>query len=1591
MTHPEMVLENTATSEDTLRHALREIRRLRSELAMERLPARSSTAPVTVIGAGCRLPGGIDSLDRYWEALVDGRCVVADGPPDRWQSDAYFSPHPGTPGRSYTTAGGFLDDITEFDADLFRIPPREAIEIDPQHRLLLEVAWEALEHAGIAPDTLKGTSTGVYVGISGSDYERLRLGEGDPNASNVHSATGTATNFAANRLSYSLDLRGPSLVVDTACSSSLVAVHLAMNALRNGDCDTAIVGGVNLMASSSTTVALCQGRMLSPSGRCHTFDDRADGYARGEGCAVVILRRSADVDPDANRPLGNLLGSAMNQDGGSSGITVPNGASQQTVITSAMNAARISPNAVGYVEAHGTGTALGDPIEVQALASVFGDDRGDNEPLVLGSVKANIGHLEAAAGVAGLLKTLLVTKNGVIPAHPDLRIPNRRIPWDSLPVTVNQSAIAWPDATRVAGVSAFGFGGTNCHVVVGNERRIGSETASENRSIVVESSSTDQVADAPDSPDDRTESVPHMIKVSGATRRSLEINAARLADALEAGPVDLELFSRAACVGRADLEHRAIAVGSDRATLVSQLRDIATGGGRRGRRVGGLDPSVSFHFHQLDSGDNRTPVAFADVPNADDVLAHLDGLDVASAPQDSITACALSMWWKSVGLRPEIVEAQGRDGYLAAAVAGVLSTKRGLELTVDDGGDAEQPIDDADVGSAEAQVVWAESLGTCTRLRTLMAAANATSTVDADCDVRLDLLVGDGRSVALHLIEGVVAYWLAGGSVEWARCFPLASGFVELPTYAWDRVPLWYRDLSTEAGLQAVGLDVQVTANADGGATGRAMVNLSRCPVVAEHTVYGLSVVPGVVYLETLLRTAEQRFDQEVTPSRLRIERPVVLREGGGVELSVELGPKEDGRSMARVVSADTDGRRRVHLEAELVYGGDLSPPTVETSAEGGGGDSAGPEVEVPIPDPVFYRDGWHPQFTLGPSFTLVTEATAVDGTITGRLVLPDSRCAGTRSGVRSELLVLDACVQLAGSLIGTADASGPVHLGTGFTRFERSTARLPDVMIATAELSPSGTDCDIRIESESGEYLATLFGIGYGPVDESTLRRLADVRPGVRREQLPVDPKQRVAYIIASVLGTTVEKLSDDEPLSDMMDSLMFVEVAEGLSEAFERPIAEADLLDAVSIAGVVRLVGGESAAPRAGERRRRRTMDVSAMAAEAEVDLVVTPPEPAGQAPADILLTGATGFVGAFLLNELLSATTANVTCLVRAEDQEHGIRRLLESTSSFGVHLADYRNRIDVVVGDLSLPRFGLDSDSFEALHARIGQIFHNGAEVKWTSNYKRLAPTNVCGTRHVLELATVGPARPVHLTSTVGVFSSGDVIHDKVSEQTDMMESGPLAVGYAQTKWVAERMVRNAGELGLPVTIHRINTAPHSETGAFNRLDHLSLILKGCIEAGIAPTSGRFPLQAAPIDYVAAAMVHLAIGGEFYGETSHLVNNPPMEWSEMFKHIEDFGYCFRHLPFDEWRHQVTNRSSGTMALLGLAPFMNDMIDDVHLAVFDSSLTDSRLSTLPMSCPVLDGPLIHTFLEGFLAREFVVQKPQRDEERVLSEGKV
>ncbi len=644
--------------------------------------------PVAIVGLGCRFPGGVSDPESFWKLLSEGRDAISDIPSSRWKITDYFNEDREAAGSMYVRSGGFLESVDKFDADFFNISPREATALDPQHRLLLETVWEAFENACIVPSELKDTRASVFVGITTKEYAELLERSGERDKYEQYIPTGNNLNTASGRLSYFLNLKGPAVSVDTACSSSLVALHLGCQSLKLRESDIAIVAGVNLMLTPSFTVNLCRTNALATDGRCKTFDESADGYGRSEGCGVVILKPLSRALRDGDNILALVASTAVNQDGRSSGLTAPNGLAQEDLIREALEKGQIAPRSVSYVEAHGTGTPLGDPIEVQALGNVYGEGRAPNEPLMLGSVKTNIGHTESAAGIAGVIKTVLALQNKRIPANLHFKNLNPQIRIDHVPATIPTAAVAWQpiDGSRIAGISSFGFSGTNAHALL--------KEAPPTVSTAAKAASPRQA---------------HLLCLSAKSAGALAQLAGRYADLLERKTdLDLEDVCYTAYVGRSKFSERLAIVARSRAEMIEKLKEFAAGREPNGARVGTAPagkPKIAFLFtgqgsqySSMSAELYRTQPAFKGAMDrcASILKDHIDRplldlvfeqgksetLDRTKYTQPALFAVeySLAVFWKSLGVEPSAVIGHSVGELVAACVAGVYSLEDGLKL-----------------------------------------------------------------------------------------------------------------------------------------------------------------------------------------------------------------------------------------------------------------------------------------------------------------------------------------------------------------------------------------------------------------------------------------------------------------------------------------------------------------------------------------------------------------------------------------------------------------------------------------------------------------------------------------------------------------------------------------------------------------------------------------------------------------------------------------------------------------------------------------------------------------------------------------------
>ncbi|WP_155980976.1 type I polyketide synthase, partial [Nocardia sp. CNY236] len=676
-----------------LRSAVKETMRLRRQVAAVR-------EPIAIVGMGCRLPGGVSSPDELWDLVVSGGDGVSGFPLDRgWDVAGLFDPDPDRVGRSYVRAGGFLHDAAEFDAEFFGISPREALAMDPQQRVLLETAWEAIEHAGIDPTSLRGSRTGVYAGSL--FYDQGLVHPDGLSAIDGQRLIGSAASVMSGRVSFVLGLEGPALTVDTACSSSLVAVHLAAQALRRGECDLALAGGATLMARPTVFIDFSRQRALAPDGRCKAFAAAADGTSWGEGAALLLLERVSDAAANGHQVLAVLRGSAVNQDGASNGLTAPNGPSQQRVIRAALADAGLTTADVDAVEAHGTGTTLGDPIEAHALLATYGRDRPEGPPLWLGSLKSNIGHTQAAAGVAGGIKMVQAMRHDVLPRTLHVDEPSPFVDWESGAVRLLTEPVQWPRGHRPrrAAVSSFGISGTNAHLVLEEPDTDTADTDTAD----TDTADTD-TSDTSDTDRLTTPTGPVPLVLSARTPQALREQARRLVPLVHDDTVHPHDLAHSLATTRTTFEHRAVVIAESRDELLAGLRALEDGDDAVGLVRGGAIHSGRTVFVFPGQGSQwvgmarellaESAVFAARMAECEAALApwvQWSLVDVlrSSAPLDRVdivqpvlfsVMVSLAAVWRSFGVQPAAVLGHSQGEIAAAVVAGGLTLADGAKV-----------------------------------------------------------------------------------------------------------------------------------------------------------------------------------------------------------------------------------------------------------------------------------------------------------------------------------------------------------------------------------------------------------------------------------------------------------------------------------------------------------------------------------------------------------------------------------------------------------------------------------------------------------------------------------------------------------------------------------------------------------------------------------------------------------------------------------------------------------------------------------------------------------------------------------------------
>jgi len=1693
--------------------------------------------PIAIVGVGCRFPGAPDP-EGYWRLLRDGVDAIREVPADRWDARAYYDADPSARGKMNSLWGGFLDQLDHFDPLFFGISPREAMHMDPQQRLLLEVAWEAMEDAGVPPSELAGSPVGVFVGVTTDDYGRLQMRDAD--RIGAYSATGSLLSIAANRVSYTFDFRGPSVAVDTACSASLVAIHYACQALRSGEVTAALAGGVNAIVSPENTVSQARLGTLAADGRCKTFDARADGIVRGEGAGVVMLKTLSRAVADGDKIYAVILGSAVNQDGRSNGLTAPNPEAQIALLREAYLRAAVSPGSVSYVEAHGTGTKLGDPIEARALGSVLAEGRAEGDRCAIGSVKTNFGHLEAAAGVAGLIKVALSMHHGAIPPSLHFQSVNPHIPLDELPLKVQTALTGWPAAHRpIAGVSSFGIGGTNAHVV-----------------LAAAPPASMREADGPRQPSPgRAHLLPLSARSPEALRALARAHAVSLSDPAVQGPRADADRCYTAGVRRDHHEHRAAFVAHTGEELRDQLEAFAGSGsapgisaGRaiQGRRVafvfsgqGGQRPGAGRELLECE------PAFREAVERCDRILAPALGWSVAEQiarpgpeefserndvvqPVMFTLQVALAALFGAWGIEPDAVVGHSMGEVAAAHVSGALTLAQAAQVIVGRSRELMRvwrqgamllvglPAEDAARVAAdhpgrlhvavvngprsavlsgdedavrEAQAAL-ESLGVfcqpvktgcaghsplmdplATSLRaTLEAMAPAAparpfySTVsDGACELdagywadnlrqpvrfypAVQAMLADGFDLFVELsphptlgssvaqamesagVRGTVlgslrrdesepaalraslgGLYAAGRDVRFAHVSPASSRLAKLPTYPFQRQRYW---LDPAPGARPGGEPSPARATGVHPLLGRAVplatpsgavvwenrVSFATDAFVPEHGLQGAVVFNTFAYLDAALAAARAAAPE----GALRVEgaefrKVMFVPEGGAREVQWHAAPDGAGFSVQAYGRDASDAGAAWVLHA-----------IARVSRDESGGEPADlaalrARCASTVPGEEVYAGLATFGANLGPRFRGLVRAHVGDGEALGEVEAPEG-LADESGPYAFHPALFDACAQ---TLVMTSpERRGFMPVKIGSTRVFR---RPPRVLWSHARMSSLGAGAgegslygDVRVYDEDGAPVAELRDIELRYMDRVQAPAAQSAHPAKRagedRAALALmAPEARAVRVREYLAATAAGVLHLEAPVSDAdaaldtmgLDSLMAVELKRRIATDLGADVPLVSFLRHVSLAqlgdAVLQMLDPAEPTPSgAAASASRPALDLEAEVVLDE-DVRARPGQRAPQGtPERPLLTGVTGYLGAFLLADLLRTCKGELRCLVRAPDAAAGRARIQRALAQRGLWEPSFAGRVVPVLGDLAQPRLGLSPRKFDALADAVDAVYHNGALVNFLFPYEEMRATNVGGTTEILRLATRGALKPVHFVSSLSVFFTSRYAGKTVAESETPTGAEHLPLqGYAQSKWVAERLISLARERGIPATSYRpVFIGWHSRTGEYNPDDFLCRFIQACMLLGAAPEIDM-NLMIAPVDYVSAATVALSRRPDAAGKNYHLTHSSRVTWSDLLELLGETRHRVARVPYASWRERLVVAAaseSGKGPLRTLVPLfppgeMDESVTELMSAgrapVFDSAATRADLAPSEIACPALDASLLRVFVEK-LARD-------------------
>ncbi|HEX5759075.1 MAG TPA: thioester reductase domain-containing protein [Thermoanaerobaculia bacterium] len=1424
---------------------------------------------VAVVGMAGRFPGAPD-LDAFWRNLRDGVDAVRDLTDGELLASGVDPALLARP--DYVKAAAPIDGVELFDASFFGFSPREAELLDPQVRVFMECAWEALESAGYAAESYDGW-VGLFAGVSLPAYLMSNLFPNRELAAqlgNFQLMLANDRDYFATRVSYKLGLEGPSVNVQSACSTSLVAVHLACQSLLTYQCGLALAGGIRINFPQLVGYVHQEGSIFSPDGRCRAFDAGGRGALFGEGAGIVLLKRFSEAIAEGDTIHAVIRGSACNNDGRAKvGYTAPSVDGQAKVIALARAVAGVSPETIGYVEAHGSGTPLGDPIEVAALTRAFRAHTARERFCAIGSVKTNVGHLEAAAGIAGLLKTVLALRHRTLPPSLHFTTPNPEIDFEHGPFYVNTATRPWESdgAPRRAAVSSFGMGGTNAHLVL-----------------------EEAPPAAPGSPSRAWQ----LLLLSAKTATALDVSAARLAAFLREHPeVELADALHTLRVGRHAFPHRLALVCRDREDAVEALAGADPRRLLRSEQET-ADRPITFLFSGL--GEHYPGMALELYRAEPAFRAALDECCERLAPEVGLDLRRL--------LFPEGVAAP-------AAEAGAGVDFRSL---LGRGARASGPLD---------RTRYAQPA--------VFAVEYALAALLGEWGIRPQSLVGYslGEYVAACL-AGVLS--LPDALTLVARRARLID---DLPPGAMLALPLPEEEaralLGGELSLAALnGPTVSVASGPE-----PAIAALERR--LAERGLAGRRLPTTHAFHSRMMEPLRGPFAEVVSGVRLAPPRLPYVSNVTGTWIAAE--------------EATDSGYWVRHLCGTVRFADGLA----ELSRE---------------PERVLLE--------VGPGQGLTALALHA---ASGLVAIPTLHSPWDRQADTAFLLTALAKLWLAGVRPDWA----------GFAAHERRRrVPLPTYPFERQRyfLEPPRA----AAQPEAGEAVSPATSDDGGT--EATPRPAArHPRPAHLRTPYAAPASElehRLAEIFQQVLGIASVGVHDsffELGGHSLLAPQLLVQLRARVGVDFPmRDLAEAPTV--ARMAAAVELIRREGLAALAA---RREEVDLRAEAAALDPAIVPEAPwDGRAREPAEIFLTGGTGFLGSHVLAELLLRTRARLHCLVRAGDAEAASRRLRSALEERALWRDGLGERIAAVPGDLEAPRFGLSEEAFRALAGRVDAVYHCGAWVNFNYPYKLLKPANVLGTVEALRLAALGRAKPLHFISSIAATPEGDYgfrEHPVVYEDEDSDSVEGLFGGYGETKWVCERLLRIARSRGLPAAIYRPGVlSGHSRTGAGNPRDMVWSLIKSCIQMGVHPID-EYHLDVTPVDYVASAVVHLSLDARNADGLFQFPHPSPPTYLEVFEVVRAYGYPLEPLPFPEWVERVVevarvDSGNALAPFVGVAEFYDQFAEKTSTrlkeVVFDGRNTRAGLAGSGIACPALDAALLRRYLDAFVRSGFYPPPP-------------